>query len=334
MLLPIESLEQLAKTSVALWSIDAELIELFSQSENTVFKIKDRAGKHYALRVHRPGYHTRAELESEQQWTEFLSKSGIAVPTAVKSKDGRYFEEVSVAGTEETRQIGVVDWVAGVPLSEILQDDPSQTRIRSTFRTLGGLMANFHLASKSWKPSPVFVRHSWDTEGFVGEKPFWGKFWELGASDEETRQRLVSIKNQIQDLLSHLPQDKNCFGMIHADMHLDNVLKDGERLNVIDFDDAGYGWHAFDLAVGIYHLLLSPTLRTHFELVRSSVAEGYLEIRPESEYIVAMVPLFLLIRSLVTLKWIEDRPEVGHGDMIPKLIELAFEQARGLSLEF
>ncbi len=60
--------------------------------------------------------------------------------------------------------------------------------------------------------------------------------------------------------------------MIHADMHLDNVLKDGERLNVIDFDDAGYGWHAFDLAVGIYHLLLNPTLRTHFELVRSSVA--------------------------------------------------------------
>ena len=38
-----------------------------------------------------------------------------------------------MAGTEETRQIGVVDWVAGVPLSEILQDDPSQTKIRSTF---------------------------------------------------------------------------------------------------------------------------------------------------------------------------------------------------------
>ena len=110
MLLPIESLEQLAKTSVALWSIDAEFIELFSQSENTVFKIKDRAGKHYALRVHRPGYHTRAELESEQQWTEFLSKSGIAVPTAVKSKDGRYFEEVSVAfpGHPSARELPAV----------------------------------------------------------------------------------------------------------------------------------------------------------------------------------------------------------------------------------
>ena len=94
------------------------------------------------------------------------------------------------------------------------------------------------------------------------------------------------------------------------------------------------GWFGFVLAVGFYLVLLIPTLRTHFELVRSSVAEGYLEIRPKSEYIVAMVPLFLLIRSLVTLKWIEDRPEVGHGDMIPKLIELAFEQARGLSLEF
>ena len=334
MLLPTESLEQLAKKALALWSIDAELIELFSQSENTVFKIKDRAGKDYALRVHRPGYHTRAELESEQQWTEFLSKSGIAVPTAVKSKDGRYYEMVSVAGTEETRQIGVVDWVGGVPLSDLLQDDLSETRIRGTFRTLGSLMANFHLASISWKPKRGFVRHSWDIEGFVGEKPFWGKFWELGASDKETRKRLAAIKNQIQNLLSHLPQNTNCFGMIHADMHLNNVLKDGDRLNVIDFDDAGYGWHAYDLAVGIYNLLLNPTLRAHFELVRSAMAEGYLEVRPKSEYILAMVPLFLLIRSLVTLKWIEDRPEVGHSDMIPKLIELAFDQARVLSLEF
>lgn len=334
MLLPTESLEQLAKKALELWSIDAESIQLFSQSENTVFKIKDRAGKDYALRVHRPGYHTRAELESEQQWTEFLSENGIAVPTALKSKDGRYYEKVSVAGTEETRQIGIVDWVAGVPLSELLQDDPSKNKIRNTFSMLGSLMANCHLAAKSWKPKCGFSRHRWDTEGFVGEKPFWGKFWELGASDNETRQRLVKIKNQIKNLLSDLPQDTNCFGMIHADMHLDNVLKDGDRLNVIDFDDAGYGWHAFDLAVGVYNLLLNSKTRTHFELARSAMAEGYLEARPKSEYIVAMVPLFLLMRSLMTLKWIEDRPEVGHNEMIPQLTELAFDQARGLTLKF
>ena len=39
------------------------------------------------------------------------------------------------------------------------------------------------------------------------------------------------------------------YSMIHADMHPGNVLVDGDRLTVIDFDDAAWGWHAYDIAV-------------------------------------------------------------------------------------
>ena len=30
--------------------------------------------------------------------------------------------------------------------------------------------------------------------------------------------------------------------MIHADMHSQNVLIQEDKLSVIDFDDAGFGW--------------------------------------------------------------------------------------------
>ena len=43
--------------------------------------------------------------------------------------------------------------------------------------------------------------------------------------------------------------------MIHADMHSQNVLIQEDKLSVIDFDDAGFGWYGFDLAVAVWDRL-------------------------------------------------------------------------------
>ena len=37
--------------------------------------------------------------------------------------------------------------------------------------------------------------------------------------------------------------------MIHADAHLHNVFVDEDRTVLIDFDDCGFGWYAYELAV-------------------------------------------------------------------------------------
>jgi len=43
-----------------------------------VFRVDSEDGRAYALRVHRPGYHTLAELESEPHWTAALNEAGHA----------------------------------------------------------------------------------------------------------------------------------------------------------------------------------------------------------------------------------------------------------------
>jgi len=58
-----------AERALPEWRLGETKTELISRSENVVFRVDTRDGKAYALRVHRPGYHTLAELESEPIWT-------------------------------------------------------------------------------------------------------------------------------------------------------------------------------------------------------------------------------------------------------------------------
>ena len=58
-------------------------------AENVTFKVTDRAGSAYVLRLHRPGYHTLDELVSERAWIRGLAEAGIDVPTGLPARDGR-----------------------------------------------------------------------------------------------------------------------------------------------------------------------------------------------------------------------------------------------------
>ena len=41
------------------------------------------------------------------------------------------------------------------------------------------------------------------------------------------------------------------FGLVHADLRLANLLVDGDRITVIDFEDCGLSWYLYDLACAL-----------------------------------------------------------------------------------
>jgi len=97
--------------------------------------------------------------------------------------------------------------------------------------------------------------------------------------------------------------------MIHADMHPGNVLVDGDRLTVIDFDDAAWGWHAYDIAVALVHHQDGPNLAA-FERAYIS---GYRSVRPISDQVLRSVPMFRLVRGLAQIGWYHQRPELNRS---------------------
>jgi len=89
-------------------------------------------------------------------------------------------------------------------------------------------------------------------------------------------------------------------------LHPGNLLVNGENLHIIDFDDAGFGWHTYELAVGLVSYQGSP----RFPKIIEAVLEGYREIRLLDAKTAALLPLFLLVRDLVQIGWFDARPEV------------------------
>jgi Ser/Thr protein kinase RdoA (MazF antagonist) len=327
-----EMLLALAREAVLHWDLNVAELVLHSLSENAVFRVVTVAGNVFALRVHRPGYHDLAALESEQVWLRSLSDAGLSVPQGELTSDGSAYVELPLGPAGETRHVGLVPWLNGVTLGMSINDGSGAGELQASFETLGGLMAHFHLASIAWVPPAGFKRHSWDVDGLMGEQPFWGRFWEIDAASKFERSQLLAIRNQLAGRLGELSKRNDVYGMIHADMNCGNIIQDRSEVSVIDFDDAGFGWHAFDLAVAQWHSLDATASPEVNGLVNEALVKGYRSIRPECDEILAEVPMFVLVRTLMLLRWMQDRPELRYQSKIPELVQIALAQASELGL--
>ena len=325
------ALADLAKKAIKEWDVDVESINLYLQSENTVFKVEGTNGNTYALRIHRKGYHDLEELNSEHAWTSCLSNAGLSVPEAVATRNGQAYASVSFLNSDECRYVGLVKWLEGTILNDLILG-LEEKDVSDLYESFGRVIAKFHEATMTWEVPKDFKRHSFDTEGFLGSKPFWGRFWESENANSIERQALTLIRNNLIESFSKLPKDIKFFGMIHADMHSQNVLIQGEKLSVIDFDDAGFGWYGFDLAVAVWDRLDFTATGCYFDIAYESLIKGYLQERPNANDIIETIPTFLLMRTMMLIRWIEDRPEAGYEAFIPVLIQASIAQGKKLKL--
>ena len=93
-------------------------------------------------------------------------------------------------------------------------------------------------------------------------------------------------------------------------------------LTIIDFDDAGYGWFAHEIAVALH-----PGVgESWFDEAREAFLEGYCSVYEIELDEIASVDVFLTIRSLMIVGWLSDRPELPIYEHFPLVIRNA-EQA-------
>ena len=77
-------------------------------------------------------------------------------------------------------------------------------------------------------------------------------------------------------------------------------MADGSKLQLIDFDDSGYGFRLFDLAT----TLLRNMRETDYPALRDALIAGYLSVRTID---LAALDLFILLRSATYAGWIITR---------------------------
>lgn len=322
-----DCMRDLAATALGRWDGAYRDVELVKYRENAVFSVHDAGGRRFALRIHRHAYHTDAELLSELQWMESLEATGIIVPRIIPTSAGERFTIVSVPSIPEPRQVDMLSWLDGTQVGavETLASPGGNADLVEVYRQAGIVAARLHDHSAAWTLPAGFVRHAWDEEGLLGENPFWGRFLDLAALDAQDVALIREACGKARAGLADFGRTERNYGLIHADLVPENLLRSPEGLMLIDFDDAGFGWHMFELATALYFHLDEP----YYPDIRDALVEGYRSVRPLPEEDWARLPLFMLLRSLTYLGWVHTRHETQTAhELTPMLVERTRQVAK------
>ena len=318
--------EQLAIEALQAWGIESPGLTLVKERENAVYEVDDRVGQRYALKLHRHGYHSDQELLSEYQWIAALNAAGIHVPEPLKSIEGSPLVHVCLDACDH--QFDLVPWIQGEPLAALATDGSSTDELQQIYTQLGRLAAQVHTQSSHWQLPNGFLRKAWNLEGLLGEAPLWGAFWELDALSSGQRETIDTARRRAElDLRKYAasPEGREGYGLIHADLVQDNVMVSDGILHLIDFDDAGYGWHLFELATALYFEREAP----NYDVMLSAMVAGYREYRALSDVQLAQLPLFFLLRSFTYLGWVHERKgSPVAAELTPMLITGCLREAR------
>jgi len=291
--------------------VDARDVTLVSQSENVTFRVSIRGdNSDYVLRLHRPDYNSIQELESERAWTGALGEAGIAVPAALATIDGYYFALTDIPGLGHQCYVGMTRWIEGSPLSDYLETRSGLDEREQLFYEIGEIAAAIHNHSVIWKEPPGFQRRRLDLDGLLGDTPLWGRFWEHADLTNAEKQLLLRARDRARKELNAYGETIDNFGLIHADLHPDNIVYDGGTLALIDFDDSGYGWHMYDLATALVECHFAPG----FDSICASLLDGYRKLRTLTDRDVEILPTFVLMRGMAIIGWFHERPEHTGSD--------------------
>ena len=297
--------------------IDALDITFIDVSENVTFKVSAYGGKSdYVLRLHRPGYNTIEELESERMWTKALKTAGIVVQEAVRVDHGqKHYVPITIPGLDEERYAGVTTWLEGTPLSDVLEAGADGATRDRLFHRIGKIIATIHNQSSHWKAPSGFIRRRLDADNLLGPDPFWGRFWEHEDLTQAEREFLFRERDNLHAVLSAYGERPDNFSLIHADLTPENIICNEDDLAVIDFDDSAYGWHMYDIAAA----LIDYRFEHDFDTLRAALLDGYQEHRSLTPKDLDMLPVFLLIRGMAIIGWFHQRAEHSGWDHFERL---------------
>lgn len=304
-----------ATAALSHWGMTQARIQLASRSENLVYRV-EWADRSYGLRIHRPGYHTRHEILSEQQWITALANAGLSVPTPQPTRAGKGLVKATVGG-EAPRFVSLVKWVGGDLLGSRLETAHPDERLR-LLREVGRTSARLHAAASAWTSPIGFQRVHWDADGLMGDNPVWGRFWEVPGLVAKQRESLLRTRDRCRERLDRLSIEPAHYSLIHADLHPYNLLLSDVGIHVIDFDDAGFGWQAYDIAVALYNFRQDPG----FETILAAFVDGYRDVRRLDDPMIELLNLFFVVRSLVWLGWVSNRPDLGGSPRLARAIDL------------
>ena len=310
----IRRMRHLANSALIAYGLTGVQFRFLHQAGNTLFRVfasdpasdplDDRyAPGQYMLRVHQPGYQSPEAIELELNWLATMSQTGgLPVPQPVQTQNGKYTICISAPGIPGERVCSLLRWVQGreCKRQEIKPDH---------YAALGMLMARLHQFSSQWKYPAGLPKRNYDWDGLYNTNNEDGSSsaaaWSLLPPGYASAFKIISQKTKM--VMDALGQGPEMYGLIHADLGMEaNVLFRKGIARIIDFDDSGFGYYLFDLAV-VLEDSQADQIRPEF---RAALLAGYNLIRPLPADQLQHLDLFLAAYAVYWSLWAADASRI------------------------
>ena len=293
----LRRMRQFAWNALQAYGMSDLQLKFFRQVGNTLFQVNATiptpttktnlyAPGQYLLRIHMPGYQTPAAIELELDWLLSMSQQAdLPVPEPVLTLEGKPYTRAAIPGVPEEHICSVLRWVKGRELKR-------KTVRPQHYKALGELMARLHQHASHWQPPTSLSKRSYDWDGLFMKEGKGGilssEAWSLLPPEYLEPFEIVSKK--VKQVMDKLGKGSDVYGLIHGDLGIEaNVLFWNGDARVIDFDDSGFGYYIFDLAI-VLEDSQDHQIRACF---REALLDGYLRLRPLSEDQIGNIDLFL-----------------------------------------
>jgi len=284
----VADMTDLARLACAEYGVTSDAsLHLYPLTENLTYRIESGGADPTVLRIYRPGGRAPAEVVSELAWMRALGEDvGSLVPAVIPTVAGSQVLELA-------RETPLPPCYC-VMFSCAPGREPAEDELVAWFPKLGEITARLHQHARSWTQPPWFRRPRWDISTTLGNRPHWGP-WQSSVTDRGEIRHLERLAAVVMERLRGFGAGAQRFGLVHADLRLANLLVEGERITVIDFEDCGLSWYLYDLACALT-----------FNEGRSDVGElialwvdGYRRIEQLSAEDEGEIDTFLMLRRLM-----------------------------------
>ncbi len=269
----LHRLQQLVEGILPHYGLASAQSVLLQYEDNAVYKITPSTGEHFVLRVSAADGHSPAAQRSEMQWLMALcQETDLLVPEPIPNDDGELITMGVVRDVAEPRPCVLLRWVPGEP--------PTSEIESARVERIGAFAAQLHQHAEHFVPPPAFVRPSWDWQRVFGTGSVLENVEALSSLVPQQREVLAQVALQMQQTVRLLGKHAPQWGLIHADLHRDNILLHHGTVGVIDFDDCGWGYYALDLASVLDSFFRRVVVHPKdYQPVRDTFLSGYDRIR-------------------------------------------------------
>jgi Ser/Thr protein kinase RdoA (MazF antagonist) len=249
----------------------------------------------YLLRIHQPGHRETGQIRLELEWLSAMRReAGLPVPEPVCTTGGELLVQVEVRGVPGVRACSLLRWVKG--------RSAGGREKQEHYWKQGQLMAKLHHFAATWPIPPGCTKRHYNWDGLFKNDTGIGmpasKAWQFLTPDYVEPFKVVT--QRVRQLMDTWGTGLDVYGLIHADLGLDAnlLLWEGEP-RAIDFDDCGFGYWMYDLAVALEHCrdfaIFSPC--------REALFDGYATIRTLPSHQIVQLDLFMAALDVYVGLW-------------------------------